>query len=91
MVDRDTIKYTITEIKKKKGTPYHMANEKLADELYPYIQNEFRDVQMIKYGVTQWFVVSERAKNKVKKQLENKIVEHNQALVEIQGAVNKLN
>lgn len=91
MIDRDCLDYTVNEIKRRKGNPYHMANEALADELYPYIKNIFPDMQMIKYGTSQWFIVSKRAKNSLKKQMEHKITEHKRALVDIQSVINRLN
>jgi len=91
MVYKKEIDYTIAEIKKRKGTPYHMANENLANELYPYIKNEFENVKMIKCGIEQWFVVTESAKKKLIKQLEQHIVTERKMLIELQSAINRLN
>jgi len=90
MIREDEVEYTIKEIKKKIGTPYHMASESLADDLYPYVKENFPDAEMIKCGIEQWFVVSDRAKNKLRKQLEEKIVTQKKMLTELQCAINKL-
>lgn len=91
MVETGILEYTISEINKKKGSPYHMGNEELANELLPYIKTIYPDVQMIKYGISQWFVVSPRAKNKLKKQLAEMLVKRRKSLVELENALERLN
>ena len=91
MVDREHLAYIIKEINESKGTPYQIANEELADEIFPYLKKEFPDIQMVKYDVYQWFVVTKRAGNTLKKQLEEMILNHNYSISELKKTINKLN
>lgn len=91
MVYKDEIDYTINQIKKKQGSPYHMASESLADDLYPYVKNTFPDAKLVKCGIEQWFVVSNRAKNRLIRQLEENIVTHRKMVTELESAIDRLN
>lgn len=82
--------YTITEIRKKIGTPYHMANKDIANQLYPYIKNVFPNLEMFEDGIHQWFIVSDRAKNKLRKQFEERLLEHKKIIVDLQFTIDRL-
>lgn len=76
MVDLEILQYTISEISKNINKPYVMNNSNLANELLPNLKKEFPSIELIEFGITQYFVVNVRAKKKLKNNLhfiENKL------------------
>lgn len=89
-MDRDHLKYNLREIQKHKGMPFQMANEELADEQFPYIKAEFPEAVMVKCDIDQYIVVTKRARTVLIKRLMASKAKHENDIVEIEKAVNKL-
>lgn len=90
-MNREHLEYMIEEIRSRKGTPYQMANEDLADEMFPYIRGEFPEAQMVKQGIGQYIVVTKRARTALIKLLVDSKAKHENYIAEIEKAVNELN
>ena len=88
--NKEMLDYIVKEIGKKKGTPFHMSNPELADELSPFIEEAFPEAIMVKSGISQWITVSTKAQNTLIKQLNNRRKEHEKAILEIDRAINLL-
>ncbi len=85
--DQDHLDWTIKNINKKKGTPYYMANEELADKIFPFIKEEFPDAIMIKLGIDQFIAVNKRSKNALIKRLNIRKEGYEQCIKEIDSAI----
>lgn len=84
------IKYALEEISQHKEKPYYMNNEKLADEIFPYIKSEFPDAQILKYDNSQWILVSKRSKTALIKRLVIDKEKYNRTLVRIEQVLTEL-
>lgn len=86
-MEKDILESIINSIQEKHGTPFRMANEKMADEAYPYLQERFPGIRIVKYDTNQWFFVGSRAQKKLLKNLkqmkEGKLAELEQLEAEI--------
>lgn len=69
-MDKEHLDYILKEVNEHRGTPFQMANEEIANEMFPYIQMAFPNAQMVKQGIAQYITVSTRAKNVLIKQME---------------------
>lgn len=92
MSDRlmEIVAYTSREIRKRKSKPYQMANRPLAEEMFPYLQKEFPELQMVKFGTMQWLVVDQRAGKRLEKQLGEMIAKRREEIDELQQALELL-
>lgn len=92
--NRDHVEYTLREINKKKGTPYHMANEELADDIFPYIMEEFKDAIMVKIKTEsyseQFIVVTKRAQNALAKRLKARKDNYLRCIQEVDSAIESI-
>lgn len=88
--DQDHLAYTLKDINKRKGSPYHMSNEDLADNLFPYIKDKFPEAIMVKYGMEQYITITKRAQNVLVKHLYARKIEHQKRINEIDSAIEKL-
>lgn len=89
--NRDHAEWAVKEISKRKGTPHYMANEELADDIFPYIQEEFPDALMVKvntesYG-EQFIVVTKRAQNALIKRLKARKDNYERCIQEVDSAL----
>lgn len=89
-MDRNDLEWYLKELRKHKGAPYCFANEKLADEIFPFIQVEFPDAIMVKQGIGQYIVVSKRAKISLLKKFQNSKLNHEKAIIEIDNVIQEL-
>jgi len=88
--NEDHLKWVIEKINKRKHRPYYMANEELADDIFPGIQAEFPDAKMIKYGISQYITVTKRAENALIRDLEKDITKHFESISKLQSAIKRL-
>lgn len=88
--DLEHLDWMIGEIKKKKGTPYVMGNEALADKLFPHIKEKFPEAIMIKIGIQQFITVTKRAQNVLIKSLKEYKAKHEKTINEIDYAIERL-
>lgn len=90
-LNRDHAVWTVKEISKKKGTPNYMANEELADDIFPYIKEEFPDSLMIKLKTEsfgeQFIVVTKRAQNALIKRLKARKDNYERCIKEVNSAI----
>lgn len=89
-MNREHLEYMLEEIRSRKGTPYHMGNEPLADEFFPHVKAIYSDAVMIKQDIGQYIVVTKRARTALIKLLGASIAKHENYIAEIEKAVNKL-
>lgn len=68
MIDREQFNYTMEKIKQNRGL-YQIANEPLAEEMLPYIQQKMPRIRLVKCGIYQWFANDIKAINRLKKEL----------------------
>ncbi|WP_349947309.1 hypothetical protein ABFV83_02150 [Lacrimispora sp. BS-2] len=90
MMDKDCLDYYLKELGNRKGSPYGMANEALADEFFPYVKAEFQDAIMVKQGIGQYIVVTKRARTALLKRFQVSKLEHEKAISEIDGVIQTL-
>ena len=88
--DQDHLDWAIREINKKKNTPHYMANEELADKIFPGIKEEFSDAIMIKFGIDQFIAVNKRSKNALIKRLTIRKEGYEQCIREINSAIEQI-
>jgi len=88
--DQDHLNWTIEAINKKINTPHYIANEELADKIFPYIKEEFPDAIMIKLGIDQFICTNKRSKNALIKRLNLRKEEHEQHIKEINSAIKRV-
>ena len=86
-MDREYLKYNLRDIRAHKDFPFQLANEKLADEQFPFIKAEFPDALMVKYDIFQYIVVTEHARLTLITELASIKSNHEQQIVEIEKAV----
>lgn len=86
----DSVAYTSREIRKRKSKPYQMANEPLAEEMLPYLQKEFPEMRIVKFGIVQWLVKDQRAGKNLEKQLEEMIAKSRKEMDELCQALKVL-
>lgn len=79
--------YTISEISKRKGTPYIMSNEKLADFMFPYIKNVFPEAELVKTENSQCIMVSKRARTLYVKKLRERKTEYEKKINEMDNVI----
>lgn len=89
-MDKEHFDYILKEINEHSGTPYQMANEEIADEMFPYIQMEFPNARIAKLGITQYIVVTTRAKNVLIRQMELREEKHLQEVTIIEQMLSDL-
>ena len=88
--DQDHLDWTIREINKRKGVPHYMANEELADKIFPGIKEEFPDAIMVKLGIDQFIAVNKRSKNVLIKRLTIRKEGYEQCIREINSAIEQI-
>jgi len=89
--NRDHAEWTVKEISKRKGTPHYLANEELADDIFPFIKEQFPDALMVKvntesYG-EQFMVVKKRARNALVKLLKARKANYERCIKEVDSAI----
>lgn len=89
-IDREHLAYIIKEINKDKEKPFKMANEELADEMFPYIQKEFPEAKIYKYDYYQFIVISKRGKNALIKRMKSLKEEHEKKIKQIDQLLSEL-
>lgn len=89
-MNKEHLEYNLRDIRKHKDIPFQLANEKLADEQFPFIKAEFSKAQMVKYDIFQYIVVTRSAWLRLIKELESIEANHKRHIVEIEKAVNHL-
>lgn len=89
-MDKEFLEYMLKEIRSHKGTPYQMANEEYADEMFPYVKQIYPEAQMVKYDIGQYIVVTKRARTALIKLLGVSRAKHKNYIAEIDKAVNEL-
>jgi len=89
-VDLDHLNWMIKSINKKKGTPYAMANEELADKMFPFVKDKFPEAIIIKIGIEQYITITKRAQNKLIKILKEHKIKHENTIKEIDNAIENL-
>ena len=87
MYDNEQISYTIKEINKRKGTPYIMSNEILADYMFPSIKRTFPEAQLIKTDGAQCILVSKRARISYVKKLKERQNKYKNGIEEIDNII----
>jgi len=80
----------IKNVNERKGTPYCMANEELADQMFPYIKEKFPEAIIIKIGIEQFVTVTKRGQNALIKNLKERKVKLEKTINEIDFAIEKL-
>lgn len=86
-MDREHLEYNLREIRKRKGMPFRLANEEVADEQFPYIKEEFPEAVMVKCDIDQYIVVTKRARSALIKQLERRKEKYEQLISELEKAI----
>lgn len=87
---KDDIEYYLQELRSSKEMPYTMANEELADELFPHVKAIYPCATMVKIGTGQYIVVTGHARNILLKKLAASRVGHENCIAKIEKAVNEL-
>jgi len=88
--NQDHLEWTIRNINKRINAPHMMANEKLADDIFPNIRRYFPEAIMIKIGIVQWITVTKRGQNALIKLLKRDISEHERDIREIENAIKQI-
>lgn len=86
MVDKEQFDYTMHKIRQNKGL-YQMANEDLAKEMFPYIQQIFPQARLIQCGIHQWIATDLKAIRELAKDLKNIKAKKEKELQEINNAI----
>lgn len=68
--DTEFAAYVLSGLRKRRDTPFQMANAKMSDIVFPSVKQEFPEVLLIKLGISQYFVVTVRARNALRRQLK---------------------
>ncbi len=89
-MDRDHLECNMRDLRKQKGKPFCLANEEVADEMFPYVLVEFPGAVMVKQGIGQYIVVSKRARTDLIKRFQASRLIHEKEIVDIEKAVNEL-
>ncbi|MDR2023998.1 MAG: hypothetical protein LBQ71_12345 [Hungatella sp.] len=87
---KDYLDYYLKELRNRKGSPYGMANEALADDFFPYVQAEFPEAIMVKQGIGQYIAVTKRARTELLKRFQVSKLEHEKAISEIERVIQTL-
>ena len=82
-LDLDFINYALGEIEKNINKPYIMANEELADELFPEVKKIYSNAKMVKLGIGQYITVSKKAEKDIIKRLKAERENHEKKIKEI--------
>lgn len=90
-MNKGRLDYYLEELRNRKGSPYGLANEALADEFFPYVQAEFPEAIMVKQGIGQYIVVSKRARTELLKRFQVSKLEYERVIAEIDQAIQTLN
>lgn len=90
MVNEDHLNYYLKDLRNRKGSPYCMANAALTDEIFPYVQAEFPEAIMVQQGISQYIVVTKRARTELLKRFQVSKLEHEKAISEIDGVIQAL-
>jgi len=89
-MDREHLECNMRDLRKQKGKPFCLANEEVADEMFPYVLAEFPGATMVKQGISQYIVVSKRARNDLIKRFQASKRIHEREITGIEKAVNEL-
>jgi len=89
-MDRGNLEWNLNELRKHKSSPYCLANEEIADEMFPFVQVEFPNAIMVKQGISQYIVVSKRAKTSLLKKFQDSKDKHAKAILEIDNVIHEL-
>lgn len=87
---REKFEPYLREIHRRICTPYCMANEKMADEMFSYVQEDFPEAVMVKQGLTQYIATTEQARSNLIERLQVSKLNHEKEIAEIDKAVNEL-
>ena len=88
--NRDHLDWVVRNIKKRINAPYMMANEDLADDIFPYLKMEFPDAIMVKIGIEQWITVTKRGQNALIRLLKSRRTEYEKSINEVKSAIDRL-
>lgn len=88
--NQDHLEWVIRNINKRVNAPYMMANENLADDIFPNVKRYFPEAIMIKIGISQWIAVTKRGQNALIKLLKSYIAEHEKEIREIENAIKQI-
>jgi hypothetical protein len=91
MLEHDYIDYTLKEVKKCKNKPYIMCNKELASEIFPVIKKVYPDAEIYTLGITQYIIVSDKAKKVLYRKLNKKKADYQSVISEIDIIINSLN
>lgn len=89
-MDKKHLSYILNEISEHKGTPFQMANEAIADEMFPYIQMTFPNALMVKLGIAQYIAVTAQARNTLAEQMKLRQAKHLQEAESIAQILSEL-
>lgn len=89
MIDKEQFDYTMNKIRQNRGL-YQMANENLAKETFPYIQQIFPQARLIQCGIYQWIAADLKATKRIAKDLRNMKINKEKELDEINNAIAQL-
>ena len=90
-MDKEYLSYVLEEIGGHKEIPFQMANEAIADEIFPHIQTIFPNAKMIKFGIAQYITVTAQAGNALAGQMEIRRSRHIQEATVISQILFELN
>ncbi|HBC99815.1 MAG TPA: hypothetical protein DC053_11420 [Lachnoclostridium sp.] len=90
MMDWEHLEFNMRDFRKQKGKPFCLANEEVADEMFPYVLAEFPEAVMVKQGICQYITVTKRARNELIKRFQISILNHEKEIAEINHAMQTL-
>lgn len=89
-MNKEYLSYVLEEINEHKRIPFQMANEVIADEMFPYIQTAFPNARMVKLGIAQYITVTTQAKNVLTEQMKLRQAKHLQEVEAIAQILSEL-
>jgi len=89
-MDKDHLEYCMKELRSRKGTPYSLGNEPLADEFFPHVKAIYPAAVMVKVDISQYICITKRARNALIKLLTASRAKHENYIAELEKAVNEL-
>jgi len=89
MIDKEQFDYTMHKIRQNRGL-YKMANEDLAKEMFPYVQQILPQARLAQCGIYQWIAADLKAIRRLSKDLGNMKAKKEKELEEINNAILQL-
>ena len=90
-LNRNHAIWTVSEISKRKGTPHYLANEELADDIFPFVKEEFPEALMVKFKTEsygeQFIVITKRAQSALIKLLKARKDNYERCIREVDSAI----